>query len=860
MIKTSAMFSAHAIHVLLRNTLIFLFVLLIAFFLWLFSGIKLDTFKIANYEVGGLYIKLNKKLTFKAEYVTIPQRKASPSFHNMQKALERVRYILTFFDYIELKNLVFDNNRMKIVFSKDYLLIDSKEYRISGNVIHEGNILYADIPILNIKEHNISMSGKFNYDLHKDILHTNGQFLLNDIPGEFNASKEKKKIVFALKSSSTFADLEPVINRFDLVEAVRSWVLDKVKAKSYTLLSLSGKGSIVNKKFEMDLDALKGEALFSEAEIHFKENLPPVLAPSFILTYENDGLYFDLGSPTYEDISLKGSEVSILNLRKPDTHLKLKIRTHTRLGSDIRHLLEAYDILLPLDQTSGKAKALFMADLGLKNRNQDFFVNVDFDKGDLWLKKVRLPVEKGNLQYKQGRVTLKDIYIKDDNYEGLLNGKIDMKKKKADLTLEAESITLGDDKEKFFVLKNETLPFSLEYGNNIEVSVPKLYAKLSSDNNETYIHLTDLNKIKPYLTDQGPIEQGGYVDIKTKDFKTYTFSGIMKRSSCFLYEKENECKTRVPFEGKVTADNLNFYAFDKRFDYNKAKGRVKITDLNIDLEKFLQSIKENRNKSRRDTKEDKPLIILGKNSQLRYGEYSLVTDSYDVEVQSNGDVKAIGSSSGDIVKFSKSRDILSMQALRVQDKVLHPLINFKGLQDGRYTLKLSGDPEGTMEGKIIVEGGVMKDFKAYNNTLAFINTLPTLAVLQDPGYSSEGFTIEEGIAEYRMIKQDKIVFDSIYIKGTSATIAGTGEIDLEKKTIRLNLAIQTARELGKLVGSLPLVGYIITGGDKSVTFGLQITGSLDKPEVKTSAAKDILALPLRILQRTLEAPTKIINK
>jgi hypothetical protein len=135
-----------------------------------------------------------------------------------------------------------------------------------------------------------------------------------------------------------------------------------------------------------------------------------------------------------------------------------------------------------------------------------------------------------------------------------------------------------------------------------------------------------------------------------------------------------------------------------------------------------------------------------------------------------------------------------------------------------------------------------------------------LAILQNPGYSSEGFTIEEGVAEYSMTKQDKIIFDSIYIKGTSATIAGTGEIDLNEKTIRLDLAIQTARELGKLVGSLPLVGYIITGGDKSMTFGLQITGSLDKPEVKTSAAKDIFALPLKILQRTLEAPQNIINK
>ena len=111
-----------------------------------------------------------------------------------------------------------------------------------------------------------------------------------------------------------------------------------------------------------------------------------------------------------------------------------------------------------------------------------------------------------------------------------------------------------------------------------------------------------------------------------------------------------------------------------------------------------------------------------------------------------------------------------------------------------------------------------------------------------------------------MVKKDKIIFDSIYIKGTSATIAGTGEIDLKKKTIQLNLAIQTARELGKIVGSLPVVGYIITGGDKSMTFGLEITGTLDNPEVKTSAGGDILSLPLKILQRAIESPDYIINR
>jgi len=164
-----------------------------------------------------------------------------------------------------------------------------------------------------------------------------------------------------------------------------------------------------------------------------------------------------------------------------------------------------------------------------------------------------------------------------------------------------------------------------------------------------------------------------------------------------------------------------------------------------------------------------------------------------------------------------------------------------------------------MKGHIIVEGGTLSNFKAYNNTLAFINTIPALATLNSPGFSEKGFKIKEGVIEYRMIG-DRIIFDSVYIKGRAATIVGRGELNIKKKTITMKLAIQTARELGSFVGNLPLLGYILMGKDKSMTVGLKITGTLDKPKVQTTVAQDILTLPLQILKRTIESPAHIINK
>ena len=205
------------------------------------------------------------------------------------------------------------------------------------------------------------MNGKFTYDLHEDILATEGNFTLSDASGAFSATKNNGDIAFGLKSN-TFKDLKSIIDKFNMQEVVRSWVVEKVQAEEYKLHSLTGKGKLEEGKFKIDFDALKGEVLFTDTKIHFKEGLPPVLAPSFILTYKSGGLYFDLNEPNYEGLSLQGSSVSILNLLNANTNLKLKIRTHSPSDKRIQNLLNAYGITWPLYQEKGKLKVLFMGE------------------------------------------------------------------------------------------------------------------------------------------------------------------------------------------------------------------------------------------------------------------------------------------------------------------------------------------------------------------------------------------------------------------------------------------------------------------------------------------------------------------
>jgi len=889
MIKASAMFSIHAIHVLLRNTLIFLIVTFIVLFFWLKVGIKTDSLIIGKYKIEKLYLKLDKRLTLRAEKIVIPKSKSKPSFENIDQTFDTIKYLFTFFDEIDLENVSFNDNSIHILFMDNILYITSDDYEIAGNIYRVDTTLIADVSMLKIKKYDITLKGSLSYDLKSHLLNTEGDFNAYEIKGNFSADKKGDDVAFRL-SSHTFTNLEPLINNFSLKPIVKSWIIKKIEAKKYQLYTLEGQGKVTEDGFKMDYDALHGKMRLDDVKIHYHENLHPVIAKRLVLKYQNSTLYFDLEKPKYLNRSLDGSEVSIVNLGKKNTQINLDLHVKTTLDDEIKKILKAYKINVNVKHQGDEANAIIKLAIPLQKKKKKISVDVhvNLGEGTVWYKNIKLPIKHANIIFKNNQreslrvgaifqkgtvkigkvrlhvvggkgvythntVTLKNVHLKESWYDAKINGKINLSKKHATLQTKINSLYIGE-KKKFVVMKNKNLSLVLDYKNNIRFNIPSLGVNISNSKNKMHIKVSNLEKIKPYLKNLAIDFDGGVLDIIQKN-DTYTFTGNVRCKTCFLYGKEDRCYIRIPFKATLSKGNLNFYAFNKKLHYEMKKSRIKLKNINIDLKKVLEA----RSKKDGENSKNGKLVILGKNSKIRYGKHVLLTHSYDVEISSRGNIKALGSLDGDIVQFFKKGKIFTLKALRIKDKMLHPLIGFIGLKNGRYSLKMSGNPDKEMKGQIIIEGGELKDFKAYNNTLALINTLPALATLNNPGFSENGFKIEEGVIEYHWIGE-KVIFDSVYLKGASATIVGKGILNLKKKTIHMNLAIQMAREFGKVIGNLPLLGYILMGEDKSMTVGLQIIGSLNNPKVITSAAEDILSLPLTIIKRALELPAHIMNK
>lgn len=850
MIKRTIKCSIHTIHLLIRDFLILLLLVFVSLFLFLKSGIYINHLSFKEYKINGLYIKLNKKLILKSNLLEIPKTKESASFNDIPKTLDSMKYFLTFFETIELKKISYENRDISLYFKNEKLKIKSDEYEVIGSVEHKKDKIIASIPLFKYKEFNLSADGKIYYNLKDDTLKADGNFSFYWIKGEVIATKDKKDVAFNIKTQK-FKNLKGILEKFQLPKALKLWLVDRVKAKEHKVLFFKGKGTIGDGKIELKENSLKAKAYFYDVKTIFNPKLEPIVAKEIETNFKNSSLYLSFKKPIYKKRVLKGSLVTIKDILDNNNvalHLDLKIRSP--FDKVVHKILTTYKVNIPISQKRGE---LFV-NLKLKEyltqlkTPTEVTVKAKLANAPLKINKLTLFVTKGDLFYKNSIVTLKNIGLNSKNYKGNINGTIDISKSKIKLKAKMKEITLYSENEPFFKLKNRNFNIFIDYKNNLKLDIPKFKIKIVSNKGKTTIDIKNLLLLKTFVFKKDIIKYGGNLKIVFRNLDYLYFYGNLKRKSCFFYGKNGICHTNIPIKGRITPKNSIFYAFNKKLTFNINKNQIRIKNLNIDLKKFLKHLEK---KQKRDSK-SKKMVIIGKNSHISYKKYHLLTNSYDIEVLANGKVKAMGSLYGDIVKFNKNGNYFKLEALRIKDKALHPLIQFKGLQKGRYSLKQSGTYN-NIKGEILIDKGVIKGVKTYNNILAFLNTIPAIATLNKPGFSDKGFEIDRGIVKYKIKNQKKAIIDAIYLKGKSSTIMAKGEIDILKETISMDVSIHIARELGDFLGSIPLLGYILMGEEKSIVVGLKVSGNLNNPKITLNTSKDLLFLPIKLLNRVLKS-------
>ncbi len=155
--------------------------------------------------------------------------------------------------------------------------------------------------------------------------------------------------------------------------------------------------------------------------------------------------------------------------------------------------------------------------------------------------------------------------------------------------------------------------------------------------------------------------------------------------------------------------------------------------------------------------------------------------------------------------------------------------------------------------KAVAKDGKLWKFIVLSKIFSVVNIISITDLFEEglPYKKIRGdFTLKNGV-----ISTDNLVLDS-----KSLRMSAIGSIDITEKTIDTTLGLHPFVTIDKIISKIPLVGWIITGKDKStVTMYYEIKGPLKNPHVEPIPIKGLGTQMLGIFQRLLTSPIKVME-
>ncbi|MBI5376009.1 MAG: AsmA-like C-terminal domain-containing protein [Candidatus Schekmanbacteria bacterium] len=102
--------------------------------------------------------------------------------------------------------------------------------------------------------------------------------------------------------------------------------------------------------------------------------------------------------------------------------------------------------------------------------------------------------------------------------------------------------------------------------------------------------------------------------------------------------------------------------------------------------------------------------------------------------------------------------------------------------------------------------------------------------------------------------------ENFLLDGSSMKISAIGDIDLKNYKINMTVGVMPLGTVDTIISKIPIVGYILTGKDKSlISAYFEVTGDLKNPEVKPVNIKSMGSGILGLLRRSLGFPYDLIK-
>ena len=155
--------------------------------------------------------------------------------------------------------------------------------------------------------------------------------------------------------------------------------------------------------------------------------------------------------------------------------------------------------------------------------------------------------------------------------------------------------------------------------------------------------------------------------------------------------------------------------------------------------------------------------------------------------------------------------------------------------------------------------GRLKRFTLIANIGSLLN-LSQFASLHMPELS-----IDQGVPYQELICKGLIVggqfeIDEFDMQGPAFNIFGSGDIDFINDQLDLKFGIQPLQTVDKILASIPVLGYIMTGDNKTfVVIPVTVTGSFDKAIIKTQTIAGMGNNTIGMVQRFFKTPIRLLQ-
>ncbi|MSN96287.1 DUF3971 domain-containing protein [Campylobacter sp. FMV-PI01] len=839
---------------IILTIVVILMIILSLNFVWLKNGISINSYKNDIFSIEQLYIKFDNKLILKAKNINIYGKNSLESTKFDAKIFENLakyfRAINSFFQEIDLKNIKIYDTNLTVLYKDKIFYIDTPFLKIDTEIFTKDKKFKIGIKELSFKDFNLTLIGDLYIDFIDKFYYFDGFFSTHEINGKLDFNIENKILKYNIKSVYA-SSLEQFMNELGfktaMDEDLKEWIYGKIVAKNYYIDFLDGEIDL--SKLDYKLYGMKGEGYAYDLNVSFDKNLSPVKVESAKITLLNGNLKFELQNPKYIDKNLYNSSVFIKDLFK-NTKILIYLKTDSLLDDEILKILKNYDIDLPFKQLSGELKSEILLDIGVDPFDVKYNGNFELKNSQINLNNIKFDIKNSQIDLNNSLIDIKNTSLKFGDIFDIKNitGSINLNKKIANLNADFKNLSV----ENIYNKINFQTPIDIDFSGKItNVVIYNLGVNLKLSPGSYLLYLQDLNSLaldSEFLQDLN-VERGK-VEIATKNFKNFKIKVQDFVAQTPFLTKDGKSYKQDDLNIEIKNSIIRGFTKSDLINFNILGDEVNLDIKNLDL--ILVS-----DKNQTSTPNIKVNAI---NSNIIFKDINktLYLDSYSANLYENSTkFKGKTLNNGEILLTIKP-NLLSFFAQKISGENINEFLNRKIFEKGEFMVKAIGSSFDDFRGEILIKKGYLSDLVLYQKLLSFINSIPSLLNFKTPDFNNKGFSVKDGKI-YFTKKQNILNINALNLNGSSADIAGKGNIDLKSGALNLDLELIYLKDASSIIGYIPIFNQVILGKDRAISTIIEIRGYLNNPIFKNRVVSDVLLSPFNLIKNTIELPFVIFD-